>query len=329
MYGIEKEMIEDYGVESSVWIGGKRIVLGINEENTEKPRYMSCIVTDNGLFGRYEGITTDDYFEALKHFGENIGAESIILRNEQKIDGLKDTACLTPKDMIPIDWHYSIKECTVAVKPEVLSEGCRNIGNQLYYIVGGFGAEANSRGSACYGWNLCRRKYYGRMLQICHQILRHPQDSEDAAMNAMKRIAENSKKFSGKDRNEIISLVVIYTRNAALTYYNQRKRRYTISTTMESPELSETSQMDIPDESQDIQRIVINCETIHMIEDALDQLVDEQKDVILLKYYYGYRIAEMSEVLGVEENVVRARIFRAKKRLKKLLGDDAYERMYF
>ena len=25
--------------------------------------------------------------------------------------------------MIPIDWHYSIKECTVAVKPEVLSEG--------------------------------------------------------------------------------------------------------------------------------------------------------------------------------------------------------------
>lgn len=159
MYGIEKEMIEDYGVESSVWIGGKRIVLGINEENTEKPRYMSCIVTDNGLFGRYEGITTDDYFEALKHFGENIGAESIILRNEQKIDGLKNTACLTPKDMIPIDWHYSIKECTVAVKPEVLSEGCRNIGNQLYYIVGGFGAEANSRGSACYGWNLCRRKY--------------------------------------------------------------------------------------------------------------------------------------------------------------------------
>lgn len=94
--------------------------------------------------------------------------------------------------------------------------------------------------------------YYGRMLQICHQILRHPQDSEDAAMNAMKRIAENSKKFLGKDRNEIISLVVIYTRNAALTYYNQRKRRYTISTTMESPELSETSQMDIPDESQDI-----------------------------------------------------------------------------
>lgn len=137
------------------------------------------------------------------------------------------------------------------------------------------------------------------------------------------------KKFSGKDRNEIISLVVIYTRNAALTYYNQRKRRYTISTTMESPELSETSQMDIPDESQDIQRIVINCETIHMIEDALDQLVDEQKDVILLKYYYGYRIAEMSEVLDVEENVVRTRIFRAKKRLKKLLGDDAYERMYF
>ena len=49
MYGIEKEMIEDYGVESSIWIGGKRIVLGINEENTEKPRYMSCIVPESLL----------------------------------------------------------------------------------------------------------------------------------------------------------------------------------------------------------------------------------------------------------------------------------------
>ena len=56
MYGIEKEMIEDYGIESSVRIGGKRIVLGINEENAEKPRYMSCIVTDNGLFGRYSNL---------------------------------------------------------------------------------------------------------------------------------------------------------------------------------------------------------------------------------------------------------------------------------
>jgi RNA polymerase sigma-70 factor (ECF subfamily) len=172
-------------------------------------------------------------------------------------------------------------------------------------------------------------EYYGIMLQICRQILKHPHDSEDAAMNAMKRIAENSQKFLEKDRNEIVSLVVIYTRNAALTYYNQRKRRYTLSTTIESSESSETEQMDIPDESQDIQRIVINCETIHMIEDALEQLTDEQKDAILLKYYYGYRYSEIAQVLCVEENVVRARIFRAKKRLKELLGDDAYERMYF
>lgn len=172
-------------------------------------------------------------------------------------------------------------------------------------------------------------EYYGRMLQICRQILEHPEDSEDAAMNAMSRIAENSQKFSGKDRNEIVSLVVIYTKNAALTYYNQRKRRYTISTTVESSESFGTEQMDIPDKSQDVQRIVINSETIHMIEDALEQLTDEQRDAIQLKYYYGYQYSEMAQVLCVPENVVRARVFRARKHLKKLLGDDAYERMYF
>lgn len=159
MIGNGKEKLEEYEIESSVWIGGKRIVFGINEENKEKPRYMSCIVTDNGLFGRYEGIVTDDFFEAMKSYGDNIRAESIILENEQKLDGLKDTACLAAKDLVPIDWKDSIKECVVAIKPEVLSEGCRNIGNQIYYVVSGFGAEGNSRGSACYAWNLLRRSF--------------------------------------------------------------------------------------------------------------------------------------------------------------------------
>jgi len=153
----EKEMIEDYEVKSSVWIDGKRIVFGINEENKEKPRFISCIILDNGIFGRYEGIASDDYFEAIKHYADNIKAEAVILETEKRAIPLEDISCLEAKDLIPCDWEDSIKETVVAIKPQSLSEGRRNISNQLFYIDGGFGAEAKSRGSACYGWDLYSR----------------------------------------------------------------------------------------------------------------------------------------------------------------------------
>ena len=104
----EKEMIEDYEIESSTWIDGKRIVFGVNEKNKEKPRYISCIVLDNGLFGRYEGIISDDYLEAIKHYADNIKAEAIILENEKRAIPLSDVSCLEAKDMIPCGWEDSI-----------------------------------------------------------------------------------------------------------------------------------------------------------------------------------------------------------------------------
>lgn len=171
--------------------------------------------------------------------------------------------------------------------------------------------------------------HFKKMCQVCYNILMHAQDAEDAAMSAMVRIAENASKFLDKDRNEIAVLVVIYTRNAALSYYNQRKRRNTISTTVYDENVADDVQMEFPDESQDVQKIVINNETLHMIKAALEQLSDEQKDVILLRYYYGYRYTEMTKILGVPENVIRARAFRAKKKLRELLGEEAYERMSF
>ena len=165
---------------------------------------------------------------------------------------------------------------------------------------------------------------FDRMYRISLQILNNHHDAEDSAMETIKKIIDNVEKFLDKNRNEIIAMVVIYTRNTARSMYRKKQRSQTISTTYDSEEYGERSQMDIPDESEDVQRLVINSETIRMIEDAIRQLTTEQRDIIMLRYYFGYQYAEIAKAMEIDENAARTRVHRIKQKLKKLLGDDAY-----
>lgn len=154
----EKEMIDGYEIRSSMSMDGKRMVFGINETDPNRDRYFSAVVTENGLFGSYEGITTGDYFEAVKHFADNIKAEAIIIESDQRAAGCRYVDCLGADDLIPCSYGDSIKNLVVAVKPDCLPDAGRFLSRQLYYVDSGFGVEANSRGRACYGWDLYRRK---------------------------------------------------------------------------------------------------------------------------------------------------------------------------
>lgn len=171
---------------------------------------------------------------------------------------------------------------------------------------------------------------YDRMYQLSYDILQNHHDAEDAVMDAFKRIIDHVENFMLENRNETITLAVIYTRNAAKSLYKRNRIRAMGSLTIYVDEdLFDTTQMDVWDRDEDVQRTVINRETIGFMKAALDKLPEEQRDAILLKHYYGYRYATSAKVLGISENAARARVFRAKQRLKELLGDEIYERIPF
>lgn len=173
-------------------------------------------------------------------------------------------------------------------------------------------------------------KLYPLMYQNAYNILRNHHDTEDAIMETFIKIINHAEKFVLDDQNEIIALVLIYTRNTTKTCYKRRQKRTTISLTMYADEDSfETKQRDIQDERENLEQMIINKETVQMFSNALQELVEEQRDAIMLKYYYGHRYAEISKELGISENAARARVFRGKEKLKELLGDEIYERLKF
>jgi len=62
-------------------------------------------------------------------------------------------------------------------------------------------------------------------------------------------------------------------------------------------------------------------EIARAFERAAAQLSSEQRDVFVLAQFHGQSMAEIAAVLGIPENTVRTRLFRARERLRTLLRE--------
>ncbi|SHE77008.1 RNA polymerase sigma factor, sigma-70 family [Fodinibius roseus] len=58
---------------------------------------------------------------------------------------------------------------------------------------------------------------------------------------------------------------------------------------------------------------------------ALDSLPDRQKEVLYLKYFNGMSYDEIEEILGINYQSIRNHMYRAVKRLKKIMNDQFSE----
>ena len=151
----EKEVIAGYTVQTSLWIGDKRLIYARSDNPQEPHPYMKCTSTQNGLLTEYtDALCSDRYEEVMKRFAEDIRTEAVRLEAEKSAKGDAVAPCFGKDDVEPAPYDRSIKGRVVALKPDALDDSYRDLSGQLYYVTGGFGAEANSRGRACYCTNL-------------------------------------------------------------------------------------------------------------------------------------------------------------------------------
>ena len=62
-----------------------------------------------------------------------------------------------------------------------------------------------------------------------------------------------------------------------------------------------------------------NMDLQKILHDALDQLPEIQRTVVLLRDYEGYSYEEIGEITELKESQVKVYIFRARKKLKQIL----------
>lgn len=152
--------------------------------------------------------------------------------------------------------------------------------------------------------------YKQDMFAIAYGILNNAEDAEDAVSQAFFSIAENFKKISHNECHDLRSYVVIITRNTALNIYRKNKAERNRSIAVEY-DLSKYIE-EYPDSDYSL------------MVSSINELPQEDKEIVMLYYYYGFTAKQIGKQLGISENAVRKRVERAKVKLREILekGDN-------
>lgn len=140
------------------------------------------------------------------------------------------------------------------------------------------------------------------MMHTAMKILNNFADAEDCVSEAFFRVSKIFSKISQLERPKLTSLLVIIVRNAALDKYRANKRIVAV----EEPD---TETGTVYNDSYSFDSVIA----------SIGQLKDEYRDVLMLKFVYGYSIKEMTDILGISADNAYKRIQRAKSELARII----------
>ena len=147
-------------------------------------------------------------------------------------------------------------------------------------------------------------QYRDLMFYIANGILQNEQDAEDTVHAAFVAIAENIDKISDPDCPKTKGYIVTITENKAIDLYRKRKRHPNILLLEEKEGLS------------------VSYEGEAAIAACFARLPARYRDVLMLRYRYGYTSREISKMLGISEANANKRIQRAKDKLEQLCKEE-------
>jgi len=143
-----------YEVQHAIHIGDKEIIFAVDMNADKGNYYLVCNATRNELFESFtEGSGSGDFLEMMKEFIDRVGRQIEAVRSEQEQINLPD-AIFTAEHCFSLDYKMDIKNKVVAIRADVFRPEYRRGDNQLVYVTGGFGANANSRGNAVFCYKL-------------------------------------------------------------------------------------------------------------------------------------------------------------------------------
>ncbi len=129
---------------------------------------------------------------------------------------------------------------------------------------------------------------------------------EDIIQNTFIKLFENLKNIRVKESIQYWLFTTV--RNEIYTHYRHKKIR------LDQYYAEDADEIDVLSDSN-IEFDYEKAELKEMIMEQLDKLAIEQRDVFLLKEYAGLCYKEIAEVMNIDEELVKSRLFKVRQRL--------------
>src|SRR5271167_3012114 len=162
------------------------------------------------------------------------------------------------------------------------------------------------------------RRYHRPLFQTALRVLGNAEDAEDALQDGLLSAFRNLKRFEGRSQfSTWLTRIVI---NAALMRRRSAKARPAVSLdeTPREDELPATERF--ADDGPNPEQVFESTELREMINENLDELSPLLRTAFVLREVQGYSTGEAAKKLGVTENTLKARLWRARHQLADRLG---------
>jgi len=152
-----------------------------------------------------------------------------------------------------------------------------------------------------------------KLFRYAFSFLGDRTDSEDVIQEVFMRLWQKRSDFARINNIEAWSMTM--TRNLTLDKIKTRKLEFKDLNNVENTYETTAG----PDQ------LVEQSEIMAGIRRLIDSLSEKQKQVILLRDIEGYTYQEIGEIIGIDQNLVKVTLFRARENIrKKILKTDQY-----
>src|SRR4030081_709114 len=162
------------------------------------------------------------------------------------------------------------------------------------------------------------RRYQRPLFQTALRVMGNNEDAEDALQDGLLSAYRNLKRFEGRSQfSTWLTRIVI---NAALMRRRSAKARPAVSLDEPHHEEELPASERFADDGPNPEQVFASTEIREMISENLDELSPLLRTAFLLRDVQGYSTGEAAKKLGVTENTLKARLWRARHQLAERLG---------
>ena len=160
------------------------------------------------------------------------------------------------------------------------------------------------------------------MLNIAYRMLDDYEDACDVVQESFLSAYRALSKFRGDSTFSawIAAIVMNHSRNR-LKQRKTRSYRECLSLDASMDPENENPSFVIPSEDASAYEKLEKIELERRIQNCINSLVDEYKDVVILRDLQEFSYDEISSILKLADGTVRSRLFRARNSLKDCLSD--------